>query len=58
MQSQNNRVEFTEIDYPPEIEKMAIRIAAYNIIKELEEEGMISEEELFYIRERYQIPVE
>ena len=58
MLSLDNRVELAEIDFPLEIEKMAIRLAAYNIIKELEQEGMISAEELFYIREKYQIPVE
>ena len=39
-------------------EEMAIRLAAYGIMKELAKEELISEEELNYIREKNQIPVE
>ena len=54
----DNRDEFFAIAFSSEIEKMAIRLAAYEIMKELEQGQMISEEELFHIREKYQIPVE
>lgn len=46
------------VDFPQEVEEMAIRLVAYNIMKELANEGLISEEELAYIREKNEIPVE
>lgn len=53
----DNRVDFIDIDFPPEEEKRAIQLAAYNIIEELEQEGMISEEELLIIKEKYFINI-
>ena len=47
-----------ELEFSEEVEEMAIRLAAYSIIKELAKEELISEEELTYIREKNQIPVE
>lgn len=50
-------MDFIDIDFPPEEEKRAIQLAAYNIIEELEQEGMISEEELLIIKEKYFINI-
>lgn len=47
-----------ELEFSEEVEEMAIRLAAYSIIKELAKEELISEDELNYIREKNQIPVE
>lgn len=51
-------VKLSDLEYDIEVEKEAIRLAAFSIIKEMFSEGMISESELHYISEKYQIPIE
>lgn len=47
-----------EIEFSPEAEKMAVVLAAFDLMKELCEKGMISKAELRIIAERRNIPVE
>lgn len=44
--------ESKEIDFDDEIKKEAARIAAYGIIKEMYEKGMINSYELSYIKNK------
>ena len=44
--------------FPPETEEIAIKLAAYDIMKQLCEENRITKEELKYIAEKRQIPIE
>ena len=54
----DNRCVFSGIELSTEIEDMAIKLAAYNILVELKEEGMLTDEELLNIKEIYEIPIE
>ena len=47
-----------EIDFDDEIKKEAARIAAYGIIKEMYEKGMINSYELSYIKNKYKVDIE
>lgn len=47
-----------EIVFAPEVEEMAIKLAAFDIMKQLCAEGHISKEELSYIAEKNNIFVE
>ena len=47
-----------EITFPPEAEEMAIKYAAFDIMKQLNKEGKITDEELRYIAKKRNIPVE
>ncbi len=49
--------ELKELTFPPEAEEMAIKLAAFDIIKQLNSEGKITDEELRYIAEKYNISV-
>ena len=51
-------VEMPEINFPPEAEEMAIKLAAFDIMKQLCKEGMITEAELMYLAEKYEIPID
>ena len=46
-----------EINFSPETEKLAIRLAAFDIVKQLCNEGKITKEELRYMAEKYDIGV-
>ena len=47
-----------EIEFSPEAEKYAIKLAAFDILKNLCKEGKITEEELRYIAKKRGIPME
>jgi len=46
------------IKFSKEIKEEAILLAAYDIVKQMYEEGLIFEDELKYIQNKYSIPVE
>ena len=50
--------EMQELIYPPGTEEMAIKYAAYDIMRQLRAEGKISDAELKYIAEKYQISLD
>ena len=50
--------EMPEISFPPEAEEMAIRLAAFDIMKQLFKEGMITEAELMYLAEKHEISID
>ena len=45
----DSMVKFSDLEYDKEVEKEAIRLAAFSIIKAMFSEGMISESEWHYI---------
>ena len=47
-----------EIIFPPEAEEMAIKYAAFDIMKQLNKEGKITDEELRYIAKKRDLPIE
>jgi hypothetical protein len=47
-----------EIKFPPGTEEWAIKLAAFDIMKQLCKEGKITEEELHYIAKKHDIPIE
>ncbi len=47
-----------DITFPPGTEEMAIKLAAFDIMKQLCEEGKITEDELKYIADKHNIFVE
>ncbi|MBO6208609.1 MAG: hypothetical protein J6O73_17005 [Lachnospiraceae bacterium] len=50
--------EIPEFVFPPETEQIAIKLAAYDILRQLCEEGRISKAELQYIAEKHNISCE
>lgn len=50
--------ELKELTFPPEAVEMAIKYAAFDIMKQLNKEGKITDEELRYIAKKHNIPVE
>ena len=50
--------ELKELTFPPEAEEMAITLAAFDIMKQLFKEGMITEAELMYLAEKHEIPID
>ncbi len=50
--------EIPEIKFPPDAEKMAITLAAFDIMKQLCREGKISQEELRKVAQKRNIPIE
>lgn len=46
-----------KLNFPPKAEEMAIKLAAFDIMKQLCTEGMITEKELRYIAKKRNIPV-
>jgi hypothetical protein len=49
--------ELKELTFPPEAEKMAIKYAAFDIMKQLNKEGKITDEELRYIAKKRDLPI-
>ncbi len=47
-----------DITFPPGTEEMAIKLAAFDIMKQLCDEGKITEDELKYIADKHNIFVE
>lgn len=47
-----------EITFPPEVEEMAIKIAAFDIMKQLCDDGKITKSELDYIAKKRNVPVD
>lgn len=47
-----------DIKFPPEAEETAIQLAAFDILKQLCQEGIITKEELRYIAEKRNIIIE
>ena len=47
-----------EIIFPPEAEEMAIKLAAYDIMRQLCDEGKITKKELQYIAKRHNISID
>ncbi len=50
--------DLSEITFPPEAEEMAIKLAAYDIMVQLNKEGRITDEELRYIARKRNLPIE
>ncbi len=50
--------EVPEIIFPPDAEKMAITLAAFEIMKQLCDDGMITKIELQYIAKKYNIHID
>ena len=50
--------ELKEITFPPEAEEMAIKYAAFDIMKQLYEDGRITKKELQFIAKKHNIPVD
>ena len=50
--------DLSELTFPSEIEELAIKLAAFDIMKQLNKEGKITDEELRYIAKKRNIPVE
>ncbi|WP_157047654.1 hypothetical protein [Cellulosilyticum ruminicola] len=50
--------ELKELTFPPEAEEMAIKLAAFDIMKQLKKEGKLTDEELRYIAKKRNLPVE
>ena len=50
--------ELKDITFPPEAGEMAIKLAAFDIMKQLNKEGKITDEELRYIAKKRNLPVE
>ena len=50
--------ELKDITFSPEAEEMAIKLAAFDIMKQLNKEGKITDEELRYIAKKRNLPVE
>ena len=51
-------VEMPEINFPPEAEEMAIKLAAFDIMKQLCDDGKITKNELEYIAKKHNVPVD
>lgn len=49
--------EIKEISFPPGMEERAITYAAYDILRQLCEEGRITETELKYLAVKYKISI-
>ncbi len=47
-----------DITFPPEAEKMAIKLAAFDIMKQLCKDGKITKNELEYIEKKHNVPVD
>ena len=50
--------ELKELTFSPEAEEMAIKYAAFDIMKQLNTEGKIRDEVLRYIAKKHNIPIE
>ena len=51
-------IDIPEITFPPEIQEWAIKLAAFDLIKQLCKEQKITEEELRFIAKKNGIPIE
>ena len=47
-----------EIIFPPEAEEMAIKLAAYDIMRQLCKDGKITKKELQYIAKKHNISID
>ena len=47
-----------EIVFPPEVEEIAIKLSAFDIMKRLYEDGRITKKELQFIAKKHNIPVD
>lgn len=47
-----------EITFPPEVEEMAIKLAAFDIMKQLCDDRKITKNELEYIAKKHNVPVD
>ena len=47
-----------ELTFPPKAEEMAIKYAAFDLMKQLNKEGKITDEELRYIAKKRDLPIE
>lgn len=47
-----------EITFPPEVEEMAIKLVAFDIMKQLCDDGKITKNELDYIAKKRNVPVD
>lgn len=47
-----------ELTFPPEAEEMAVKYAAFDIMKQHNKEGKITDEELRYIAKKLDLPIE
>ena len=47
-----------EITFPPDVEEMAIKLAAFDIIKQLCDDGKITRCELQYIAKKNNLPID
>ena len=50
--------DLSELTFPSEIEELAIKLAAFDIMKQLYEDGKITKNELQYIAQKHNVPVE
>lgn len=50
--------ELKKVKFPPEAEKMAITLAAFDIMKQLNRRGKITDEELRYIAKKHNLSIE
>ena len=50
--------ELKELTFPPEAEEMAIKYAAFDIMKQLNKAGKRTDEELRYIEKKRDLPIE
>ena len=50
--------DLSELTFPSEIEELAIKLAAFDIMKQLNKEGKITDEELRYIAKKRDLPIE
>ena len=50
--------ELKELTFPPEAEEMAIKYAAFDIMKQLCKDGKITKNELEYIEKKHNVPVD
>ena len=51
-------IQISEISFPPEAEGLAIKYAAFDIMRQLRDEGRITDAELAYLADKYDITVE
>ena len=50
--------DLAELTVPSEIEELAIKLAAFDIMKQLYADGKITKNELQYIAQKHNVPVE
>ena len=53
-----NMKEISDITFSPEVEELAIKLAAFDIMKQLFDDGKITKIELQYIAKKHNIPID